>query len=361
MKIQEIIVFLLPVFICFSSFGQISREDRKAGYKFFQEQEQILSFETFYPPVTVNPNQIQYVRSWFNFDSIAKNFEPFKDVTSGENLSDISFRNLFTSSQVEELNEKLKNLASVELEEEKFPPFIKIRKDASRETSFPVLQRGKDSIYYAFLYEKFSHSGNWGRIYIKQKQNSNWKSFGQVNVPLFNYSKFLEDLKELPEEYQVINTIFAGRNEVLASKTLPAPYFPEGSLEALESFDTWESMQETSFSSHSFNFQKYFSQDDLGDMVTYLRDPPVRKIRKDQLLGELEITSSKKTKKDAYGSYGVTNITFPLIFMSASGEKFSFMYWEMIGGVDNGSGNIVLMQLKNGIWEVVFSGMMWIS
>ncbi|MGB8703448.1 MAG: hypothetical protein WCD31_00310, partial [Gillisia sp.] len=267
-----------------------------------------------------------------------------------------TLNNTFNEFQIRELKSKLRNIKSVQLEKEKLPAGIKINGFTSKEVSFPIIQIGKDSIKYAFQYEKFNHSKNWGRILICKKE-SRWDFFGYVEVPLFGYSQRIKDIQHLPDEYQIINILLLGQDENLRKKFIQVPEYlkQDGYFKSFLDFSTWESLQTGFFNTSHIDFKSVFNKTDLQKIVDYLNISPRGRIKAKMLLGNLKISKSSKD------NFGIFRLTKPLIFLAKSKEKYAFLYWEKVNGPENGSGNIVLFHFNHGRWEIIMQSMLWIS
>ncbi|NJY62911.1 hypothetical protein HC174_09090 [Salinimicrobium sp. CDJ15-81-2] len=324
------------------------------------------SYYTIYlHPVSFDPKQNEFIKPYLNVDSIIKGFKPFRNLRSEEFYEYLEEK--FTPEQKQEFQEKLNRLKNVQLDTAKLSERVKIVSDANINSSFPVVQQGKDSMDYAFEFQTGKNWGNWGRILIHRKTTEIWNAIGEVKFPLFNLHNFKSSVSKFPTEYQVLNYYFAGRSELINDQTVATIIKEEETLNSFKKFENWEYHQKSfsNWNAERIVFRDLLSGKNLAEIVNYLTSSPEVKLDDKFLLENLEPVSLKELKKKSrleYGySYGVTSVSYPLIFQGKEGSIFGIFYFEKVNGPENGSGNLVLMQQVEKEWKTIFELMLWIS
>ncbi|MCH4823656.1 hypothetical protein ML462_10785 [Gramella lutea] len=349
-------VFILAIFGFQFASGQLSEKQLEDGYQYYNTRKASIPPLQILPKHTLNPNKLEFVSSWMNIDSIKKNFKSQRVIIDGrfQHLN-IDLDSIFGPAETKSLNEKIKNLKSVMLDPKLLKSDYKLSDSSFFMKAFPIIQEGRDSISYALIYEESDHWQAFGRIRIEKQAEDDWLWFGSVIVPRFDIVKITNQLKNLPEEYQVINSFLIGKDALIQSKFIPINGGGDN-YDRYSEFETWDKIQNSSLD-EDIDVRKHFSKSNLASITKYLNSDPKGSIDKSFLLGNLK--SLDATNKIKYGIYKISK---PFIFHSDIDNcYYAIFYWAKVDGPLNGSGNILVMKKENGRYVKFLSHMLWIS
>lgn len=300
------------------------------------------------PSNSLAPNKIENVCNWLNTDSIFKNFS--SDYKEYKNLDSV-----FSLQQKESLDQKFRNLESISLDKERLKPVYEIRDSSYFKRTFPVIQQSKDGSLYAFIYEESESLKSFGKMRVEKKVVGDWKIIGMVLVPRYDPKKLKKELVELPDEYQVINSYLAGKDDFVQGKYIPF-YSQDINFDSLEKFEEWDQI---GFSGSKL--KDHFTKHDLQNMVRHFKQASSADIEKDYLLGDLERTPREGYSGDLDGK-DLYSFSKPYVFVSSiTCETYAVLYVTRYGGMLNGSGGIIIMKKIDGVFERVLSGLFWFS
>lgn len=358
MHLKIFLTFLL-FWLLQPNYAQLSQEQLELGYQFYNESNSYYPFKHYTDSVTVDPNSIEFAKDYFNYESIVSNYKPYWDLKISGYKQE-SLESIFDSAQIANLKKNLDEIEEVDLNREKLSSQIVFQKDRLKE-SFPIIQQAKDSSFYAFVYQDFSRSPMNARIVVQRKANKKWEYMGEIEVPLFNKKAFQEELQNYSSEYQIINDFLHGKKELISKKFIQVPDdVVEENFNAYLHHETWNNFHQ-GFNVEPIDFKVQFSKEDLRKIVIYLNSPAEGRIKERELLGNSKTISEPGFLKRREISHGILFLSKPYIFTNFQNEKFGIFYWEKQNGFENGSGNIVIYKLTDGVWEVLFSHMLWIS
>lgn len=194
---------------------------------------------------------------------------------------------------------------------------------------------------------------------IEKKVSGDWKIIGMAQIPRFDQRKLKNELVNLSEEYQVINSYLAGKDDLVQGKYIQA----ENLNEIKNWFENLENSHKKSRSGSKDrpDLMEHFDSKNLEDVVKSLQENSSEKIDKLGLLGELERASEEGYSGELEGK-NQYSFSKPYIFISnLTCKTYTVFYVSHYGGMENGSGGIVIMQKIDGMFKVLFSHMLWIS
>ena len=350
--IRSLFVLVSTIFCFQTSYCQLGNKQLEDGYNFYNSRKIHIPSDKRLPAQTLDPNQIEVVRIWMNMDSIIKNFRSlYRDHKKLETV--------FNLKQRESIDQKLRNLEGITLQKDRLKPVYEIRDFTYFKQSFPIIQESNDGGLYAFIYEESESSRSFGRMKIEKKVSGDWKIIGMAQIPRFDQQKLKNELVNLPEEYQVINSYLAGKNDLVQGKYIQAENLNEikNWLEDLENSDK----KPRSGSKDRPDLMEHFDSKNLEDIAKNLQKGSSEKIERSGLLGDLGRAPDEGYAGDLDGKY-LYSFSKPYIFISnLTCKTYAVFYVSNYGGMENGSGGIVIMQKNDGMFEILISHMLWIS
>ncbi|HKJ49777.1 MAG TPA: hypothetical protein VJ973_11835 [Christiangramia sp.] len=356
---KSILVFIYTL-LCFQFItGQLSNKQLEDGYQYFNTRQVIISPQKILPTQTLNPNKLEFVSSWMNTDSILKNFESKRVIINGrfQHLN-IDLDTVFGPEELRSLDKKFKKLERVSLDLNLLKSDYKLRDSTFFMKAFPIIQKGRDSVSYAFIYEESNYWQSFGRLKIEKQVKDDWHWFGSVSIPKFDIVKTIQQLKNLPEEYQVINSFLIGKDAVVQSTFIPING-GDNSYDRYRKFVTWDNIQKSSLD-EDIDVRKHFSKSNLESITDYLNNNPEGSIDEKFLLDNVQIIKSSEINGDS--RYGIYRISKPFIFHSDVDDgNYAIFYWSKVDGPLNGSGNLLIMKKEKGRYIKFLSQMLWIS
>ena len=353
-------VYILAIFGFQFASGQLSEEQIQQGYEYYNSRKNLIDPEKILSSVTLNPNQIENACDYINTDSIFKNFDAQKSIINNKLLYlQKELDTAFTDSQLKSLNRKFQKLDSISIQKARLKSSYKLLDSSYFKQSFPIIQQSKDSSIYAFIYEESKFYDRFGRMSIEKKVDDDWKNIGGVFIPLYNLDKFRNDLIKLPEEYQVINSYLAGEKDFIAEKFIEIKSKWITS-DRYKDFEAWKNMGRTIFQDR-IDITKHFEKSNLVDIVNYFRSGNTGFIDESMLFTNLKCSTIESFSDYNSGS-NIYSFSKPFIFTSnLTCDTYAVFYVSRFGGPLNGSGSIIVMQKKNGIFKTLISHMLWIS
>ncbi|MEO2126664.1 MAG: hypothetical protein ABGW91_00770 [Christiangramia sp.] len=353
--LTSFLVFLNATFSCHA---QLKDRDISNGYNYYNSKSVKNSPLDVLNGVTMNPNEKNIVRDFFNKDSIIKYFEPHKTLVDNKFVElQENIDSAFSAQQLYDLDIKLNSLKSVNIDKSKLKADYRIIDSTFFMSSFPIIQKSKDSVQYAFIYEE-AKNRPYGRLRIEKNIFDNWFWVGTVRIPKVDFEKFKSSIKNFPEEYQVINCFLFGKEASVRKE-----FSQNGSTS--RDFDYLLDPEKWNRFSYPFEEQieirKHLSDDNIQNIVNYLNGEIEGLIDEDFLLEEISCYSEKEILKpeDAYGLY---NLSKPYVFVSGvNNNKYAIFYYSKVDGRLNGGGGLILMKKINGIYEVLISEALWVS
>lgn len=345
-------VFILAIFGFQFASGQLSDEQIQEGYNYYNSRIIHIPSDKSIPTQTLDPNQIEVVCNWMNIDSIIKNLKYiYRD---HEKLDTV-----FNLKQRENIDRDLRSLESIILEKDRLKPIYEIRDFTYFKESFPVIQESKDGGFYAFIYEESKYSRSFGKMRIEKRISGDWKIIGTALIPRYDQKKLKNELINLPEEYQAINSYLAGKDDFVQGRYIQA--------EHVSRFNNWledldnSNIKPRSGSKERLDLREHFDSKNLVDIAKNLQKGSSEKIERSGLLGELERAPDEGYAGDLDGK-NLYSFSKPFIFTSnITCKTYAVFYASKYGGMENGSAAIVIMQKSDGIFKPFFSYMLWIS
>ena len=343
---------LFTICITQISFGQLVQEEIQRGYDYYNSKKNLISAERNLSSFTLNPNQIETVCFSMNRDYIIENFFSFKK-------SEKKIDAVFSQEQWANIERKFRSLESIKLERQKLKSEYKLRDSSYFKQSFPIIQKSKDSSLYAFIYVEAEFSSAYGIIAIDKKLEGNWESYGRVSIPLYDSDRLANKIVHLPEEYQVINSYLAGKEDYVLNTFVP------GHRESLignrlKDFEAWNAMGRSIFEDR-VNVKEHFEKRNLVDIVENFIESKSGTIRQSMILGDLKCVTENSFSGDNKAG-DIYSFSKPFIFISnITCETYAVFYVSSFGGPLNGSGHLVVMHKKDGLFQTLISHMLWIS
>ena len=288
--------------------------------------------------LTADPNSIQHVSNYINLDSILSNYKSFRP-GSKQKLDTI-----FSDKEKSSLNKKLQNIARVRLDPNKLSSRYTIRDTAVVNESFPVFQKSNAGSEYAFIFQKNEMVPEYARMLIYERKDDKWEILGFGQLPLFDKEAIRDRIKEFSEEYQVINSILLGSQDLIQIEF--EKVFKKNGGYTEENFKLPEDLQEN------------LGKNGLKKIMDYLNNSGTGKIDVTQLVDGLKAFPESEIENCREDS--VIRLSKPYLF-ELEGEKFAIIYSSKINSPFNGSGSIKLLKKRKGFYEITGTLFFWIS